>query len=199
MKAIFTRIENIDTDQIIPARFLKKTSREGFSDAMFYDWRYNPDGSPKEDSIFAATDNTSEEGKPEILVAGRNFGCGSSREHAAWALGDYGFKAVVSSFFADIFRNNALNNMLLPVQVSDGFLERIFSALEKDPYTEIDINLAQRRITLVENAGKPFAEQPYEHFPIGEYKQQCLLNRQMDIDYLISTKTKIEEFEKNRK
>lgn len=199
MKAIFTRIENIDTDQIIPARFLKKTSREGFSDAMFYDWRYNPDGSPKKDSIFAATDNATEGEKPGILVAGRNFGCGSSREHAAWAIGDYGFKAVVSSFFADIFRNNALNNMLLPVQVSDGFLERIFTALGKDPCTEIDINLAQRRITLVEDAGRPIEEQPYEHFPIGEYKQQCLLNRQMDIDYLISTKTKIEEFENNRK
>lgn len=199
MKAIYTRIENIDTDQIIPARFLKKTSREGFGDAMFYDWRYNPDGSPKGDSIFTSTDNAIQERKPEILVAGRNFGCGSSREHAAWALGDYGFKVVVSSFFADIFRNNALNNMLLPVQVSDGFLEKIFSALEKDPYTEIDINLVQRKITLVEDAGKPLCEQPHEHFPIGEYKQQCLLNRQMDIDYLISTKTKIEEFEANRK
>ncbi len=137
MKAIYTQIENIDTDQIIPARFLKKTSREGFGKAMFYDWRYNANETVKQDSIFAKYEQT--ENKPQILVAGANFGCGSSREHAAWALADYGFKAVVSSFFADIFRNNALNNMLLPVQVSPSFLEKIFAQLKKDENAELEI------------------------------------------------------------
>lgn len=198
MKAIHTRIENIDTDQIIPARFLKETGREGFGNAMFYDWRYNIDGSVKEDSIFAPYIQTPPTERPEILVAGRNFGCGSSREHAAWALCDYGFKVIVSSFFADIFRNNALNNMLLPVQVSGDFLEMIFTALENNPQTEIEIDLKDRKITLVTDKTIPAGERPYEIFPIGEYKQKCLLNRQMDIDYLISTKPQIEEFEKKR-
>lgn len=194
MKAIYTRIENIDTDQIIPARFLKKTSREGFGGAMFHDWRYDGEGKTKEESIFARYEGCTPQQRPKILVAGRNFGCGSSREHAAWALADYGFKAVVSSFFADIFRNNALNNMLLPVQVSGEFLEKIFAALQEDPTTELEIDLAGRKITLLQKNG----EAPYEFFPIGEYKQQCLLKSQMDIDYLVSTKGKIEEFEKNR-
>lgn len=192
MKAIFTRIENIDTDQIIPARFLKQTSREGFGKAMFHDWRYNGDGTLKPDSIFAPYEGASGEEKPRILVAGRNFGCGSSREHAAWAIADYGFTAVVSSFFADIFRNNALNNMLLPVQVSGEFLEKLFTALQEDPETSIEIDLAARKITIASTG-------EWECFPIGEYKQNCLLNGQKDIDYLVSTKGLVESFEKERK
>lgn len=189
MKSIYTQIENIDTDQIIPARFLKKTSREGFGKAMFYDWRFNADESVKEDSIFAKYEDSPN--KPQILIAGANFGCGSSREHAAWALADYGFKAIVSSFFADIFKNNALNNMLLPVQVSPSFLEKIFAALKEDENTPLHIDLQNKKIT-ISSTGE------YEHFPIGEYKQQCILNNQKDIDFLVSTKNKIEFFEKNR-
>lgn len=199
MKAIYTTIENIDTDQIIPARFLKRTSREGFGEAMFHDWRFNADGAPVEDSIFAPFEDSAKEERPSILVAGKNFGCGSSREHAAWALADYGFKAVVSSFFADIFKNNALNNKLLPVQVSESFLKRIFEALENNPDTEIVIDLKERWIS-VGNKGKECGTEgtDWEHFPIGEYKQHCLLNGQMDIDFLVSTKGQIETFEKNR-
>lgn len=189
MKPIYTQIENIDTDQIIPARFLKKTSREGFGKAMFYDWRFNEDDSVKQDSIFAKYEN--DEQKPQILVAGANFGCGSSREHAAWALADYGFKAVVSSFFADIFKNNALNNMLLPVQVSPAFLQKIFDTLKEDENAELDIDLTNKKITITKTG-------EYEYFPIGEYKQHCILNQQRDIDFLVSTKNKIEFFEKNR-
>lgn len=189
MKSIYTQIENIDTDQIIPARFLKKTSREGFGKAMFYDWRFNSDESVKQDSIFAKHEDSAQ--KPQILVAGANFGCGSSREHAAWALADYGFKAIVSSFFADIFRNNALNNMLLPVQVSPAFLEKIFAALKEDENAEIDIDLQNKKITIAKSG-------EFEHFPIGEYKQHCILNNQRDIDFLVSTKNKIDFFEKNR-
>lgn len=194
MKAIYTRIENIDTDQIIPARFLKKTVREGFGEAMFHDWRYNPNGTPCSDSIFAGYENCTPAQRPKILVAGRNFGCGSSREHAAWALADYGFTAIVSSFFADIFRNNALNNMLLPVQVSEGFLDEIFAALENDPQAGLEIDLPGKKIMLLYGDGK----EKSEFFPIGEYKQQCLLKGQSDMDFLVSTRGKIEEFEKNR-
>lgn len=199
MKAIYTKIENIDTDQIIPARFLKKTAREGFGDAMFHDWRFNAEGEARTGSIFFPYEGSAKDERPAVLVAGKNFGCGSSREHAAWAISDYGFKAVVSSFFADIFRNNALNNMLLPVQVSEGFLQKIFAALEKESLTEIDIDLTQRCISIAgKGIGIGTEGVDWEYFPIGEYKQHCLLSGQMDIDYLVSTKEKIESFEKDR-
>ena len=199
MKAIFTTIENIDTDQIIPARFLKKTSKEGFGEEMFYDWRFNPDGSIKEDSVFATYEGTAKEEKPQVLVAGRNFGCGSSREHAAWAIADYGFSAVVSSFFADIFRNNALNNMLLPVQVSEEFLQKTFAELKGNPAAEIEIDLKNRIVALVEKGANGAATViAQEVFPIGEYKQNCLLNRQRDIDFLVSTKGIIEKHEQEK-
>ena len=197
MKAILTTIENIDTDQIIPARFLKKTGREGFGQEMFYDWRYDANGSIKEDSIFAPYEGMDE--KPQILVAGRNFGCGSSREHAAWAIADYGFCAVVSSFFADIFRNNALNNMLLPVQVSEDFLQKTFAELKGNPAAEIEIDLENRIVALVEKgAYGEVSVIAQEVFPIGEYKQNCLLNRQRDIDFLVSTKGIIEKYEQEK-
>ena len=199
MKAIFTTIENIDTDQIIPARFLKKTSKEGFGEEMFYDWRFNPSGTIKGDSIFAPYEGTAKEEKPQVLVAGRNFGCGSSREHAAWAIADYGFCAVVSSFFADIFRNNALNNMLLPVQVSEEFLQKTFAELKNNPAAEIEIDLKDRSVSLVEKGADGEATViAREVFPIGEYKQNCLLNRQRDIDFLVSTKGLIEEYEQKK-
>ena len=199
MKAIYTKIENIDTDQIIPARFLKKTGRDDFGEAMFHDWRFNGNGEVKEDSIFAPYENCSPEQRPAILVAGKNFGCGSSREHAAWALADYGFKAVISSFFADIFRNNALNNMLLPVQVSEGFLQKIFDTLQQETGASIEIDIANRCISLNgKGKGSGKEGEDWESFPLGEYKQHCLLNRQKDIDYLVSTKEKIEQFENNR-
>ena len=195
MKAICTTIENIDTDQIIPARFLKKTSKEGFGNEMFYDWRYNNDGSIKSDSVFAPFEDMPKGERPQILVAGRNFGCGSSREHAAWAIADYGFKAVVSSFFADIFRNNALNNMLLPVQVSEEFLQTAFAMLQQNPACEMEIDLARREVSLVEKGEHGDICLACESFPIGEYKQNCLLNGQRDIDFLVSTKGQIEDYE----
>lgn len=180
---VATQVENIDTDQIIPARFLKATTREGFADAMFRDWRYTHDNVLIEDSVFAVASD-----QARILVAGRNFGCGSSREHAAWALADYGFKAVVSSFFADIFKNNALNNGLLPVQVSDQFLNKIFEEHTKNPQIELQINLPEKSIEIVGTGIK-------EHFPIGEYKQHCLENGLEDIDYLLTTLPLIEKYE----
>src|SRR5689334_24438860 len=137
-------IENVDTDQIIPARFLKATTREGFGDNLFRDWRYNSDGTPKSDFVL---NNPTYSGK--ILVAGKNFGCGSSREHAAWAIKDAGFDVVVSSFFADIFRNNSLNNFLLPIQVSEAFLQQLFETVAKDPAAEVAVNLEQQTITIV--------------------------------------------------
>ena len=181
---IATQVENIDTDQIIPARFLKATKREGFGEAMFRDWRYDENGQVKEDSVF-------EKGKREskVLVAGKNFGCGSSREHAAWAIADYGFRVVVSSFFADIFKNNALNNGLLPVQVSEEFLQKIFDAHKQNANMEVVVNLPQKSICIKGTDHK-------EYFPIGEYKKHCLENGLEDIDYLITTKEKIELFEK---
>ena len=177
--------ENVDTDQIIPARFLKATSREGFGKNLFRDWRYHHDdeNNPKPDFIL---NNPLYNGK--ILVAGKNFGCGSSREHAAWAIKDYGFDVVVSSFYADIFKNNALNNFLLPVQVSDDFLHRIFEASEKDPSTELNVNLAEQTITIL-------ATGEQEKFDINGYKKTCLLNGYDDIDYLLSIRNEIEEFE----
>ena len=184
---VATQVENIDTDQIIPARFLKATKREGFGEAMFRDWRYTSEGKVIEDSVFAKADKNA-----RILVAGKNFGCGSSREHAAWAMADYGFRAVVSSFFADIFKNNALNNGLLPVQVSEEFLQKIFSEAAKSDKMELVINLPEKSICICSTGDKEF-------FPIGEYKRHCLENGLEDIDYLITTKPIIEDFEKNRK
>ena len=176
-------LENVDTDQIIPARFLKATTREGFGKNLFRDWRYQNDdeSSPKKDFILNNT-----EYKGEILVAGKNFGCGSSREHAAWSLVDYGFKVVVSSFFADIFKNNALNNGLLPVQVSDAFLQNIFS---QPNGTTLTINLEQQTIT-IDATGQQ------ESFEINNYKKTCLLNGYDDIDFLLSIKREIDSFEK---
>jgi 3-isopropylmalate/(R)-2-methylmalate dehydratase small subunit len=187
-KAVPLNIENVDTDQIIPARFLKATSREGFGKNLFRDWRYQNDdeAQPKMDFVL---NNQLYGGK--ILVAARNFGCGSSREHAAWAIKDYGFDVVVSSFFADIFKNNALNNFLLPVTVSEAFLQVIFNAIEQDPSTELEVNLEQQRVTLVAGGTS-------EQFEINHYKKTCLLNGYDDIDYLLSIKSAIEEFEQQR-
>ncbi len=180
-------IEDIDTDQIIPARFLKATTREGFGDNLFRDWRYHPDGSQKADFIL---NNPIYKGA--ILVAGRNFGCGSSREHAAWAIADYGFKAVVSSFFADIFKGNALNNGLLPVTVSDSFLNKIFEAIENDSNAGLEINLENQSIS-ISNSSK------VEYFEMDPYKKICLLNGYDDIDFLLSQKTIISTFEENNR
>lgn len=179
-------IENVDTDQIIPARFLKATKREGFGDNLFRDWRYNNDNTPKEDFIL---NNPIYTGK--ILVAGKNFGSGSSREHAAWAIYDYGFRCVVSSFFADIFKNNSLNIGILPVQVSPEFLDKIFSAIEKDPKTELEVNLPEQSITILATGEK-------ESFDINGYKKHNLLNGFDDIDYLQSMSDEIKSFAESR-
>lgn len=176
-------VENVDTDQIIPARFLKATSREGFGENLFRDWRYNKDQSPNENFVLNRT-----EFRGSILVAGKNFGSGSSREHAAWALFDYGFRAVVSSFFADIFKNNALNNGLLPVQVSETFLEKIMKAVKTEPDTQVRIDLPEQKIILL-----PVNES--ETFEINSYKKSCLLSGYDDIDFLLSKKEKIREYE----
>ena len=180
--AVPLAIDNIDTDQIIPARFLKATTREGFGENLFRDWRYNNDQSPKAE--FALND-AKYAGK--ILVAGKNFGCGSSREHAAWAIYDHGFRVVISSFFADIFKNNALNNALLPVQVSDGFLKKIFAAIEKNPKTTITVDLPEQKISLEDGSS--------ESFDINPYKKTCLANGYDDIDYLLSLRDEIKHFE----
>jgi 3-isopropylmalate/(R)-2-methylmalate dehydratase small subunit len=174
--------DNIDTDQIIPARFLKATTREGFGENLFRDWRYNSDNTPKTD--FPLNKDTY---GGKILVAGKNFGCGSSREHAAWAIYDYGFRVVISSFFADIFKNNALNNALLPVQVSDAFLKKLFSAIEENPDTSITVDLSQQKILLEDVAS--------ESFDINPYKKTCLMNGYDDIDYLLSLRDEIKHFE----
>jgi 3-isopropylmalate/(R)-2-methylmalate dehydratase small subunit len=175
-------IENIDTDQIIPARFLKATTREGFGENLFRDWRYDGEGKPKTDFVL---NNPKYSGK--ILVAGKNFGCGSSREHAAWAIFDGGFRVVISSFFADIFKNNALNNALLPVQVSDSFLKKIFEAIEHNPQTKLTIDLAAQVVTLEDGSS--------ENFDINAYKKNCMMNGYDDIDYLISLRDEIKQFE----
>ena len=179
-------IENVDTDQIIPARFLKATDKNGFGNNLFADWRYNKDGSPKPDFVL---NNPAYSG--EILVAGKNFGSGSSREHAAWAIAGYGFKVVVSSFFADIFQNNALNNGILPVVVSPGFLAEIMEANEKNPANTLTINLEEQTITNNSTGNS-------ETFEINSYKKECLLNGLDDIDYLISKRDLIEEWEKRQ-
>lgn len=176
-------IENIDTDQIIPARFLKATTRDGFGENLFRDWRYDKAGQPKADFVL---NNPKYSGS--ILVGGMNFGSGSSREHAAWAILDYGFKVVVSSFFADIFKANTLNNGLLPVQVSAPFLAKIFSAIENDSTASLKVDLAEQLIS-IEATGES------ESFDINPYKKECLLNGYDDIDYLLNIKEKIAEFE----
>jgi len=173
--------ENIDTDQIIPARFLKATDKQGFGDNVFRDWRFNKDGSTN--SSFVLND-TSFQGS--ILVAGNNFGCGSSREHAAWALSDYGFKVIISSFFADIFKGNALNNGLLPIQVSEEYLKKLLTKITENPSTELTINLEQQ--ILKTSVGEI-------SFEIDSYKKMCLINGYDDIDFLISKKEKINAFE----
>ena len=177
-------IENIDTDQIIPARFLKATTREGFGENLFRDWRYDKEGNPKADFVM-----NSPRYKGEILVAGKNFGCGSSREHAAWAIDGAGFRAVVSSFFADIFRNNALNNGLLPVVVSEDMLAKIFATAEKDADMELHIDLPAQTIEIVGTDIK-------ESFEIAPYKKQCLMSGYDDVDFLVSIRSEIESFEK---
>ena len=179
-------LENIDTDQIIPARFLKLTVKDGFGDYLFRDWRFKPDGTINDDFVL---NNPSYKGK--ILVAGKNFGCGSSREHAAWALADYGFRVVVSSFFADIHKNNELNNFILPVVVSEAFLQELFTCIENDPKTKVEINLPLQRITN-EATGKS------EEFEINTYKKHCLLNGLDDIDFLLQNKDKIKFYESER-
>ena len=176
-------IENIDTDQIIPARFLKATTREGFGENLFYDWRYDKNGQPKEEFIM-----NSPVYKGEILVAGKNFGCGSSREHAAWAIDGAGFRAVVSSFFADIFRNNALNNGVLPVVVSEKMLAEIFATAEKDPTMQLYIDLPSETIEI-------YGADIKEKFEIAPYKKECLINGYDDVDFLVSIRKEIETFE----
>jgi len=176
-------IEEVDTDQIIPARFLKALTRDGFGENLFRDWRYDNNDKPIEDFVL---NNPTYSGS--ILVAGNNFGCGSSREHAAWAVGDYGFKVVVSSFFADIFKGNALNNGILPVQVSKPELKQIFEAIEKDPKAEFEVNLVDQTFTIVAS-GATFG------FEIGDYKKLCLENGYDDIGFLLSQVDKIEAFE----
>jgi len=178
-------IENVDTDQIIPARFLKATERVGFGDNLFRDWRYNQDNTLKEDFVL-----NQDKFSGKILVGGKNFGSGSSREHAAWAVYDYGFRCVVSSFFADIFRGNCLNIGVLPVQVSAAFLQKIFDAVDADPSTELEINLQEQKITLL-----PTGES--ESFDINDYKKNNMLNGFDDIDYLLNIKKDIETFAEN--
>jgi len=179
-------IENVDTDQIIPARFLKATERKGFGDNLFRDWRFNPDNTPKEHFVF---NNPIYKGK--ILVGGRNFGSGSSREHAAWAVYDYGFRCVVSSFFADIFRGNCLNIGVLPVQVSAAFLDKIFKAVEANPACEIEIDLPKQTITILESGDQ-------ESFEINAYKKDNMINGFDDIDYLTDMRDEIKAFAETR-
>lgn len=180
-KAVLVPVANIDTDQIIPARFLKTTSREGFGEKLFYDWRFNADGTPKQGCILDGQSGS-------ILVGGHNFGCGSSREHAAWAIRDAGFRAVVSSEFADIFKGNALNNSLLPVRVSADYLASLTAAIQADPDLEVCIDLEARTIS-VEGAGT-------ETFPIVGYKRECLMKGYTDIDYLLADVDAILDYEK---
>lgn len=177
-------LENVDTDQIIPARFLKATDKAGFGENLFRDWRYNKDGSPKKDFVL----NDPRYGGV-ILVAGKNFGSGSSREHAAWAIAGYGFRVVISSFFADIHKNNELNNFVLPVVVSETFLQELFESIAKDPKTEVEVNLPLQSVTNKATGAS-------EHFDINGYKKHCLMNGLDDIDFLLANKDKIESYEK---
>jgi 3-isopropylmalate/(R)-2-methylmalate dehydratase small subunit len=177
-------LENVDTDQIIPARFLKSTDKEGFGDNLFRDWRYNEDGSIKRDFVL----NDSKYGGV-ILVAGKNFGCGSSREHAAWAIAGYGFRVVISSFFADIHKNNELNNFVLPVVVSEDFLAELFKSIEANPKMEVEVDLPNQIVTNKATGNS-------EHFDINGYKKYCLINGLDDIDFLLQNKDKIEKWER---
>lgn len=183
--AVPLQVENIDTDQIIPARFLKATTREGFGENLFRDWRYKGEEVVRD---FVLNDDTY---GGEILVAGKNFGMGSSREHAAWAIQDYGFKVVVSSFFADIFKGNALNNGLLPVQVSDDFLAELFAAIQLDSKAAIQVDLEAQLITIEATGSK-------ESFEINDYKKLCLINGYDDIDYILSMKGEVENYESQK-
>ena len=180
-------LENVDTDQIIPARFLKATDKEGFGDNLFRDWRYNKDGSLKEDFVL---NDPSYSGV--ILVAGKNFGSGSSREHAAWAIAGYGFRVVISSFFADIHKNNELNNFVLPVVVSEPFLKELFDSIDKDHKTQVRVDLPNQTVTNLATGNS-------EHFEINGYKKHCLMNGLDDIDYLIQNKDNIEAWEQQNK
>lgn len=175
-------LENIDTDQIIPARFLKAIDKEGFGENLFRDWRYNPDGTPKD---FVLNDPTY---SGQILVAGKNFGCGSSREHAAWAIAGYGFRVVISSFFADIHKQNELNNFVLPVVVSEAFLQQLFQSIAQDPHTQVRVDLPNQTVTNMATAQT-------EHFDINGYKKYCLERGLDDIDFLVANKDKIEQYE----
>lgn len=179
-------LENVDTDQIIPARFLKATTKEGFGDNLFYDWRYDKQGQPIPSFVL----NNPAYAGARILVAGRNFGSGSSREHAAWAIAGYGFRVVVSSFFADIHKQNELNNGVLPVVVTDAFLTHLFAAIEADPKTEVEVDLPAQTITLLSTGESA-------HFEINNYKKHCLMNGLDDIDFLIENRNLIEAYEQN--
>lgn len=179
-------LENVDTDQIIPARFLKATTKEGFGDNLFYDWRYDKQGQPIPSFVL----NNPAYAGARILVAGRNFGSGSSREHAAWAIAGYGFRVVVSSFFADIHKQNELNNGVLPVVVTDAFLAHLFAAIEADPKTEVEVDLPAQTITLL-------STDESAHFEINNYKKHCLMNGLDDIDFLIENRNLIEAYEQN--
>ena len=181
------QLENVDTDQIIPARYLKTTSREGFGDLLFRDWRYREDGMLNEDFVL---NNPIYKG--EILVTGKNFGNGSSREHAAWAIADYGFRVVISSFFADIHKQNELNNFVLPVVVSEGFLASLFASISENPQTEVVVNLPEQTVTNTANGET-------ERFEINGYKKYCLMNGLDDIDFLVQNRDKVEEYEVGRK
>ena len=180
-------LENVDTDQIIPARFLKATTKEGFGDNLFYDWRYDKQGQRIPSFVL----NNPVYSGARILVAGRNFGSGSSREHAAWAIAGYGFRVVVSSFFADIHKQNELNNGVLPVVVTEGFLARLFTAIESDPKTEVEVDLPAQTITLL-------ATGESEHFEINNYKKHCLMNGLDDIDFLLENRSLIETYEQKQ-
>jgi 3-isopropylmalate/(R)-2-methylmalate dehydratase small subunit len=179
--AIPLPVENIDTDQIIPARFLKATTREGFGDNLFRDWRYDANNKPTKEFVLNQPNYSG-----KILIGGKNFGCGSSREHAAWALYDYGFRVVISSFFADIFKNNALNIGLLPLVVSDDFLKKLFEAIAVNPATEVVVDLEQQTVSLNGMS---------EHFEINTYKKTCMINGYDDIDYLLSLNDEIRQFD----
>jgi len=180
-------LENVDTDQIIPARFLKATTKEGFGDNLFYDWRYDKQGQRIPSFVL----NNPVYSGARILVAGRNFGSGSSREHAAWAIAGYGFRVVVSSFFADIHKQNELNNGVLPVVVTQGFLARLFTAIESDPKTEVEVDLPAQTITLLATGER-------EHFEINNYKKHCLMNGLDDIDFLLENRSLIETYEQKQ-